>query len=90
VSGRHPLRHVLTNVVGAREQVEFTVAERPLRSAERLLLCSDGLHGELDDTAIAKILAERPEVTAAAERLVEVTLEQRAADNITALVVGVL
>src|SRR5437016_1395048 len=47
----HPMRHVLTNVLGAREQLEMDVDERPLADAEVLLLCSDGLHGSPDDRA---------------------------------------
>lgn len=86
-SGKHPLRHVLTNVVGAREQVDLHVIERPLLPDEMLLLCSDGLHVEVDDSSIAKILGGSADASAAAERLVQAALEQRAADNITALAV---
>jgi serine/threonine protein phosphatase PrpC len=84
---KHPMRHVLTNVVGAREQVDFTVTERPLISGDLLLLCSDGLHGELDDKTIASIMTMDGEPAAIADRLVQATLAGRAADNVTAVVV---
>jgi protein phosphatase len=86
-AAKHSMRHVLTNVVGAREQVDFPVRERTLVDGDLLLLCSDGLHGELDDHTMAKILATVAEPGALAERLVQTTLAGRAADNVTAVVV---
>ena len=50
---RHPMRHVLTNVVGARDQVEVHVRELSLLPGDRLLLCSDGLHEPMTDDRIA-------------------------------------
>ena len=39
---QHPMRHVLTNVVGARDDTEVEVGERSFKSGQTLLLCSDG------------------------------------------------
>src|SRR5579864_8549543 len=38
-------RHVLTNVVGARDETEVHVAEQDLVSGDIIFLSSDGLHG---------------------------------------------
>lgn len=83
----HPMRHVLTNVIGAREQTDMDVAERPLSAGETLLFCSDGLHGAIDDRTIQAILAEGSDVKVLADRLVQTALERNGSDNITALVV---
>lgn len=83
----HPMRHVLTNVLGAREQMEMEVGERPLTPGERLLLCSDGLHGALDDATLQRVLGSAPSVNDAAEELVRLALERDGSDNISALVV---
>ena len=83
----HPMRHVLTNVLGAREQLEMDVDERPLADAEVLLLCSDGLHGSLDDRALEEVLSSDDTVDRMADRLVKLALEKDGSDNITALVV---
>ena len=85
---RHPMRHVLTNVIGARDTIEVQVEERDLVPGERLLLCSDGLYRELGDGAIASILSDRSSVASVAEKLIETALRGAAADNITAVVVG--
>jgi protein phosphatase len=83
----HPMRHVLTNVLGARDQMEMDVSERLLTSGETLLLCSDGLHGALDDDVLADVLASDRTVDRMAEELVRMALERDGGDNITALVV---
>ena len=83
----HPMRHVLTNVLGAREQTEMEVSERPISPGETLLLCSDGLHGALDDGALQDVLASDRPIDAMAEELVRLALERDGSDNITALVV---
>jgi serine/threonine protein phosphatase PrpC len=83
----HPMRHVLTNVLGARDQMDMEVSERALTCGETLLLCSDGLHGALDDQSLEAVLASGKTVEAIAEALVSLALERDGADNITALVV---
>jgi protein phosphatase len=84
---RHPMRHVLTNVVGARDETEVEIGERTLHEGEILLLCSDGLHGTLDDEAMQRIVGGGGEVAELAERLVAAALERNASDNVTALLV---
>ena len=49
---QHPMRHVLTNVLGARDNTEIHIQERQVAPSDILLLCTDGLHGSLDDAAI--------------------------------------
>src|SRR6476620_4276948 len=44
---RHPMRHVLTSVVGARPELEVTVEELDLADGQTIMFCTDGLHGAL-------------------------------------------
>jgi serine/threonine protein phosphatase PrpC len=81
------MRHVLTSVIGAREELPVNLTERTLSDGELLLLCSDGLHGELTPQAMSEILAKGTEAAPLAEGLVQAVLEGRAGDNVTALVV---
>jgi protein phosphatase len=83
----HPMRHVLTNVVGARDETDVEIGECALRGGETLLLCSDGLHGTLDDLTIELILAGGGTVEEMAERLIVGALDRNANDNVTALLV---
>jgi serine/threonine protein phosphatase PrpC len=84
---QHPMRNVLTNVLGAREQVDVHVSEHPVKDGDAMLLCSDGLHGVLNDEAIQNVLKNSSDVQAAAQQLVTTALERRSRDNVTALVV---
>jgi PPM family protein phosphatase len=80
------LRHVLTNVVGAREQAEVRLSEHDLTGGEMILLCSDGLHGVLDDQTIEKMLGDGGTPSEIVTQLIEAALAGGARDNVTAVV----
>jgi serine/threonine protein phosphatase PrpC len=86
----HPERHVITRALGGPrlEPADFFVL--PLSEAERLLLCSDGVSGLVDDDRIAAILTETSDPRDAADRLVEAALDAGGDDNATAVVVDVV
>jgi len=86
-ASRHPMRHVLTKVVGLREDMEPSVGSSPFLSGDMLLLCSDGLHGVVNDQAIAALLGRSGSVEEIADELVEKALSSGSTDNITAVVV---
>ena len=81
----HPMRHVLTNALGARDETEAEIGERTLADGEVLLLCSDGLYGGLDNATLADIMGSGAEVAVAVQRLLDAALERGGKDNITAL-----
>jgi PPM family protein phosphatase len=82
----HSMRHVLTNVLGARDHTEIHIQDRAIGPGERLLLCTDGLHGSIDDGTIQEVLARQASMETAAEALVRAALDRGSRDNITALV----
>lgn len=84
---QHPMRNVLTNVLGARESVEVNVTERELASGDVLLLCTDGLHGVLQPADIHRLLSGTSDIEQAPRRLVDAALAQGTRDNVTALVI---
>ena len=79
--------HVLTNVLGASEQVEIHVSEHSLSGGDALLLCSDGVHDVLDQPALAQLLSTAAAPHAAAQSVVAAALERGTHDNVTALLV---
>jgi serine/threonine protein phosphatase PrpC len=83
----HPMRNVLTNVLGGRSTVDVHVTERTLQGGETLLLCSDGLHGVLSSDVLQATLAKTPDAEQAARTLVDMALDGGSRDNVTALVV---
>jgi protein phosphatase len=85
----HPMRHVLTNVVGARDQVEIQVGELSISPGMLFLLCSDGLHGMAEDGAIAAILSREGPIEAVGRALVEAAVAGGGHDNVTAVLVRI-
>ena len=83
----HPMRNVLTNVLGSRPDILVRVTERQLSDGDLLLLSSDGLHGALDAAAITEVLSSGDDVQQLAETLVARALDAGSRDNVTALVV---
>jgi protein phosphatase len=83
---QHPMRHVLTNVLGARDQTEIHIQERRVAPGELLLLCTDGLHGSVDTAVIQELLAKHTSMERTAEALVRAALDRGSRDNVTALV----
>jgi serine/threonine protein phosphatase PrpC len=84
---QHPMRHVLTNVVGGRSDAEPEVAEHTFLSGDVLLLCSDGLHGSLTLDDIAEVLRSGGSCELMTASLIERALANGATDNVTAVVV---
>jgi PPM family protein phosphatase len=84
---QHPMRHVLTKVVGLRPELQPSVAECPFVAGDVLLLCSDGVHGAVSDDKLGKLLGSRKPVTAMAESVVREALAHGASDNVTAVVI---
>ncbi len=84
--GSKSLRHVLTNVLGVREQAEIHIQERAVSGRTTMLLCSDGVHGVLDATALLALLSEPTHPEETAQRIVQAALTRGARDNVTAAV----
>jgi len=86
----HPERHVITRALGSPEGIDPDFFLLPLGSVERLLLCSDGVTGMIEDKEIEDILETVPDPRDAADRLVQAAVEAGGRDNATAIVVDVV
>jgi serine/threonine protein phosphatase PrpC len=84
---KHPMRNVLTNVLGARDHVDVHLSEHDLEQGDVVLLCSDGLHGVMDDAALAHLTNGQRDMQTAARQLVDAALERGSRDNVTALLI---
>lgn len=85
-----PRRNVITRAVGAgMAEPDADYFSTPALPGDVLLICSDGLTGELPDAEIAEILAGSNSVEDAAASLVDAALFVGAHDNVTVVVVAV-
>lgn len=83
----HPHRNVLTRALGTEPEVQVDVDEVALLDGDRLLLCSDGLFGMVNEDQIQAILESEPDPQKAADRLVRAANRAGGIDNITVVVV---
>jgi PPM family protein phosphatase len=83
----HPRRHVVTRALGGPDDPDADYWFLPVHAGDRLLVCSDGLTGELPDDRIALVLLLEADPQAAADRLVREALAAGGRDNITVVVV---
>lgn len=83
----HPMKHVLSRAVGVQEALLVdAICDRAL-PRDLFLLCTDGLHGVVDDAEIAAILRQRG--PAAADALVAASLARGGPDNVTVTLVAI-
>jgi serine/threonine protein phosphatase PrpC len=84
----HPHRSVITRAIGVAPDVEVDAAHVTLHDGDRIVLCSDGLTGVVDDATIARTvrdLAPAPAVDA----LIDAANAAGGPDNITVVIVAI-
>lgn len=79
----HPHRNVITRALGAEPDVQVDRVSEELVDGDVLLLCSDGLYGEVGDAEVTEVLSEAASLEAAAEALVERANRNGGSDNVT-------
>ena len=86
----HPRRNVITRALGTGQIWEPDVVVLPAVPGQRLLMCSDGLTGELSPAHIARVLHSVQHPKEAADVLVQAALRTGGRDNVTLVVADVL
>jgi PPM family protein phosphatase len=80
----HPLRNVITKAVGARDTIDLDIVEHELEPRDLVLLCSDGLHGMINDQEVGRILSAVTEpLEDLGGRLIDAANEAGGRDNVT-------
>jgi serine/threonine protein phosphatase PrpC len=85
----HPHRNLILKALDGVHEAEPDLFELEMLAGDRLLLCSDGVSGVLDDGRLADILSTGSPDYAAVE-LVRASLEAGSSDNVTCVVADVL
>ncbi|WP_223848751.1 PP2C family protein-serine/threonine phosphatase [Microbacterium hominis] len=83
-------RNEITRAIGAGSDGQADYWMVPAAPGDRILVCSDGLSGELSAERLRDILADESDPDAAATRLIHEALVHGGRDNITAVVVDAL
>ena len=81
----HPQRNVIYRTVGDKPQVEVDIFHESLKRDDWLVLCSDGLHGMVEDAQIQQIVTTCLHPQEACEELVRLANQAGGDDNITVI-----
>jgi PPM family protein phosphatase len=81
----HPHRSLMIRALDGRSELEPDIALINVQPGDRIMLCSDGLSGFVNDAAIARLMAIGT-VDAAADALVRTALDSGSNDNVTCII----
>ena len=84
----HHLKNVITRSVGYQEEEDVDTTSLEIEDGDQLVLCSDGLHGKVNDQEISNIRIE--EGPGAVDQLINLANERGGEDNITVIVMNLL
>ena len=82
-------RHVLLRSLGPELFIAPDTSAVTLQAGDTLVLCTDGLHGELTDDELAEIVSQKKPVEELARNLVAHAVDIDGSDNTTAQVIRV-
>ena len=82
---KHPHKNIITKALGSAKSTEPDFYRFDLLEGDRILLCTDGLHGELTDDEIASILRKDKNLNTICTELVNAANKKGGHDNITVI-----
>lgn len=82
----HPKKHYLVRAIGIFNNVKFDVNK--VDDYDYFLICSDGLHGYVDDNSIGLIIYSNKTIDEKVIDLKDAALLQGGYDNITCILIG--
>jgi len=83
----HPQRNIITRAVGVSPVVDVDLFERDWNIGDILVLCSDGLHGAVDEEDIISVLSTNRSLDNMCDLLVQLALDNGGTDNITVILI---
>jgi serine/threonine protein phosphatase PrpC len=85
----HPRRNVLYQALGQGTEVDIHIDRQKLQLDDIIILCSDGLWGEVSETHLKRTLATAATPKQAAEQLIDQANASGGPDNITAVIIQI-
>lgn len=85
---KHPRRNFITRALGAEPDVNCDLFFHTMSDGDKLLLCSDGLSGVVSQQELLFEIVYGGELDTAVQRMVDISLERGAPDNVTAVLLS--
>src|SRR3989442_7272291 len=79
-------RNIILQALGPDAKVKVDLTYQEVRRGDVLVLCSDGLSGQVKKDEIAEIAGRAPDLPAACDRLIALANERGGPDNITVVI----
>ena len=79
-------RNIILQALGPDAKVKVDLTHQEVRRGDILVLCSDGLSGQVKKEEIAQIVSEARDLGAACDRLIALANERGGPDNITVVI----
>ena len=84
---KHPMRHVLTMAVGSAEELRVFSRDVEMKLSDQILLCSDGLHGVVNEKTLGDTLHSEKTLPEKCHYLVEAAKSAGGPDNVTVVLI---
>jgi len=79
-------RNIILQALGPDAKVKVDLTHQEVRRGDVLVLCSDGLSGQVKKDEIAKVVTESHDLSAACDKLIALANERGGPDNITVVI----
>ena len=83
----HPQRNIITRAMGVSPRVDVDLFERVWTPGDILVICSDGLHGSLEEEDMISVLSSGRSLESMCDVLIQLALDNGGTDNITIILV---
>jgi protein phosphatase len=78
-------RNIILQALGPEPMIKIDLTHQQVRRGDMLVLCSDGLSGQVTKDEIARIVTAAPDLVAACKQLIDRANENGGPDNITVI-----
>lgn len=79
-------RNIILQALGPEAQIKVDLTHQQVRRGDVLVLCSDGLSGQVRGEEIAKVVSQEPDLARACQALIDRANESGGPDNITVVI----
>jgi PPM family protein phosphatase len=76
-------RNIILQALGPETSIKVDMTHQQIRRGDVLVLCSDGLSGQVSREDIGRVVTEEPDLMAVCKRLIDMANEAGGPDNIT-------
>ena len=83
----HPQRNIITRAMGVSPVVDVDLFERVWSAGDILVICSDGLHGAVEEEDIISVLSSGRSLDSMCDVLIQLALDNGGTDNITVILI---